>query len=101
MCFDVVSKVLVFDLQRASVAVSKKICFRKGDAQVVFGLRRVVYFGDFHYTARVCIRGSVWFHDGMGTGKNCMYEKELSDFNDPELSTSRNKIISLAIYAQK
>jgi hypothetical protein len=100
MRFNVVPKVLVFDLQSASVVVSRKICFCDGDTRVVFGLMGVVYFGDFHYTARVCIRNSVWFHDGIGTGKNCVYEKELSEFTDSELSTCRDKILSLAIYAQ-
>ena len=101
MRFDVVPKVLVFHLQSASVEVSKSICFRDGDTRFEFGLRGVVYFGDFHYTARVCVRGSVWFHDGMGTGKNCTYKKELGEFTGTELSECRGKILSLAIYSQK
>jgi hypothetical protein len=72
ICFDMIPKVLVFSGQNSSIKVSTKICFRDGEERVVFVLRGIVYFGDFHYTACVCVRGSVWFHNGMGTGKNCL-----------------------------
>jgi hypothetical protein len=54
---------------------------------VVFGLKGVVYYGDFHYTAQIFTGGSVWFHDGMVSGKKCTYEKRLTEFTGSELST--------------
>lgn len=101
MHFNNIPKVLVFSIQNPSIKASRKICFRDNEATVVFGLGGIVYFGDFHYTARIFVRGSVWFHDGMSTGKNCMYEKELSDFTDVELSECRGKTLSLVMYFQK
>ena len=101
MHFNNIPKVLVFSIQNPSIKASRKICFRDNEATVVFGLGGIVYFGDFHYTARIFARGSVWFHDGMSTGKNCTYEKELSDFIDVELSECRGKTLSLVMYSQK
>jgi len=60
MRFDVIPKVLVF-LYRTIHPVSKKDKFRDMVPCVVFGLKGVVYYGDFHYTARICTGGSVWF----------------------------------------
>ena len=101
MRFDVLPKILVLAVSDASVRVSKKISFHDDGSVVVFGLKGIVYFGDFHYTARVCTGGSVWFHDGMVTGRGCTYEKKLSEFTDAELSTCNGKTTSLVIYAQK
>jgi len=101
MCFNIIPKLLVFSVFDASVRVSKKISFRDGDSMIVFSLKGIVYFGDFHYTARVCVGGSVWFHDGMSTGRDCTYEKRLNEFTDVELSTCNGKTLSLVFYAQR
>jgi hypothetical protein len=98
--FDVIPKVLVFSVSDATVRVSKKISFHNGGSMVIFGLKGVVYFGDFHYTARVCVGRKVWFHDGIATGRKCTYEKTLSDFTDSELSTCGGRTLSLVVYAQ-
>jgi hypothetical protein len=100
MCFDVIPKVLAFSVLDESIRVSKKISFRDGDSMVVFTLKGIVYFGDFHYTSRICTGGSVWFHDGMLSGRQCIYEKRLSEFTDSELSTCHGKTMSFVFYAQ-
>ena len=100
MRFDVMPKVLVFSISQGSIEVSKKISFCDGDSLVVFGLKGVVYHGDFHYTARVCTDGSVWFHDGMVSGRECTYEKKLTEFTGLELSTCKAKSATLVLYAQ-
>ena len=99
--FDVIPKILVFSVSDSTVRVSKKISFHDGDSIIVFGLKGVVYFGDFHYTARICTNKKVWFHDGMVTGGECTYEKMLTEFTDSELSTCNGKTSTLVIYAQK
>ena len=68
MRFDIIPKILVFSVTQHSIQVSKKISFRDGDSLVVFGLKGIVYYGDFHYTAQVCAGGCVWFNDGMVSG---------------------------------
>jgi hypothetical protein len=62
--------VLVFAINQPSVRVSKKICFRERGNNVVFGLKGIIYTGNFHYTARVCTHGVVWVHDVMVIGRN-------------------------------
>jgi len=68
---------------------------------IVFGLKGIVYTGDFHYIARVCVNKAVWLHDGMVSGKTCKYEDKLSEFTDSDLSTCNGKTSSLIIYSQK
>jgi len=100
--FEIVPKILAFSVNDATlVEVSKKISFSDSNSLVVFGLKGIVYFGDFHYTARIVNEGHVWFHDGITTGKNCKNEGKLSTFTNKELSSCNDKMISLAIYAQK
>src|ERR1700722_20117737 len=95
MCFDVIPKILVFSVSDRSIQVSKNISFHDGDSLVVFGLRGIVYYGDFHYTARVCTNGSVWFHNGMVSGRECIYDKRLTEFTGSELSTCNGKLASM------
>lgn len=101
MRFNVIPQLLVFSVSNATIGVNKKISFRDGESMAIFTLQGIVYFGDFHYTARICTDGSVWFHDGMVTGRECAYEKRLNEFTDTELSTHNGKTMSLVFYAQK
>ena len=71
-----------------------------GDSLVVFGLKGVVYYGDFHYTARAYTGGSVWFNDGMVSGRKSTYEKRLTEFTGSDLSSCNGKSASLVFYAQ-
>ena len=100
MRFDIIPKILVFSVADSSIRVSKKISMLEGDSMKIFNLKGIVYFGDFHYTARVFTKRDVWFHNGMVTGRRCKYEKKLSEFTDVELSTCEGKVLSLVFYAQ-
>ena len=100
MRFDIIPKILVFSVSQHSIQVSKKISFRDGDSLVVFGLKGIVYYGDFHYTARVCTGGCVWFNDGMISGRKSTYEKGLTEFTGSDLSSCNGKSASLVFYAQ-
>ena len=77
------------------------VSFSDGESRLVFGLKGIVYAGDFHYTSRICANGLVWFHDGMVTGRSCTYEGKLNVFTDSDLSVCNGKTSSLIIYAQK
>jgi hypothetical protein len=101
MRFDDVPKILAFSSLDASVQVSKRICFCDGDSDVIFVLKGIVYHGGFHYTSRVVADDSVWFHDGMVTGRECEYERPLNEYRDNELSICRDKFISMVFYAQE
>ncbi|KIM72209.1 hypothetical protein PILCRDRAFT_82085 [Piloderma croceum F 1598] len=99
--FEVVPKVLVFAINGAPIKASKKISFYDGEKRIVFGLKGVVYTGDFHYIARVCVNKAVWLHDGMVSGKTCKHEDKLSGFTDSDLSACNGKTSSLISYSQK
>jgi hypothetical protein len=99
--FEIVPKVLVFAINSGSVKVSKKISFNDGETRLVFGLKGIIYSGDFHYTSRICVNGEVWFHDGMVTGNKCEYQGKLNVFTDSELSSCDGKTSTLVVYAQK
>jgi hypothetical protein len=99
--FKVIPKILAFSVSDSSIHVNKRISFSDGDSNVVFNLKGIIYFGDFHYTARVCKNEHIWFNDGMIDGRNSAYEKPLRDFTDVELSTCHDKSLSIVIYAQK
>jgi len=98
--FNVIPKVLVLSVQESSVIVSKRIGIQDGNNIVVFTLKGVVYFGDFHYTSRICVDRNVWFNDGILTGKKSIHEKSLSEFKDAKLSICNDKTVSLVVYAQ-
>jgi len=100
MQFNVVLKILVFSVANPSVQVSKRIGFRDGESVVVFTLKGIVYFGDFHYTAWIFTHGSVWYNDGMVSGRASTYEKQICEFTDQELSTCNGKTLALVFYAQ-
>jgi hypothetical protein len=67
---------------------------------VVFSLKVIVYFGDFHYTSRICVDKHVWFNDRMLTGQNSTYEKPFVEFSSTNLSICSDKTASLIVYAQ-
>lgn len=59
---------------------------------------KVIYFGDAHYTAHVvCDNDMVWFHDGIATGQNLVYEGML---NNLLLNNCRGKDALTAIYVR-
>ena len=100
MRFGVIPEVLVFSISEPSIQVSKKVSFHNNGSLVVFGLKGVVYHGDFHYTARIFTGGSVWFHDGMVSGRECIFEKRLTEFTGSELSICNGKSATLVLYAR-
>ena len=99
-CFNVIPKVLVLFVQESLVRVSKRIGIQDENNIVIFSLKGIVYFGDFHYTSGICVDNHVWFNDGISTGKKSIHEKLLSEFKDAELSICNDKTVSLVVYAQ-
>jgi hypothetical protein len=93
--------ILVFDTQSSTIKLNKKIKFIHNNQHTTLTLRGIVYYGNFHFTARIIsINNTVWYHDGMTTG--CMTEKEgnLNDMKYDTLLHCRGKKLTLAIYAQ-
>jgi hypothetical protein len=98
--FDVVPKILLLSIQDSSVSVSKRPSIHSGEKMVVFSLKGVVYFGDFHYTSCICVNKHVWLNNGMLTGQKSTYKKPLVEFSGTDLSICSDKTASLIVYAQ-
>jgi hypothetical protein len=93
--------ILVFDSQSSTIKLNKKIKFDYDYQITTLKLRGIVYYGNFHFTARIISPDDiVWYHDGMTTG--CMTEREgkLDDIEYDALLNCRGKTLALAIYAQ-
>ncbi|KDQ51875.1 hypothetical protein JAAARDRAFT_97848, partial [Jaapia argillacea MUCL 33604] len=67
----------------------------------VMSLRGVVYFGDFHYNARIIqANGDIWFNNGILTGENSIYEGHISTLNNTSLKYKNNKHATALIYTR-
>ncbi|KAJ7015909.1 hypothetical protein C8F04DRAFT_984446, partial [Mycena alexandri] len=50
---------------------------------VTMKLRGIIYAGQAHFTCRYIERdGTMWFHDGITTGRNCLEEVKLQSLPD-------------------
>jgi hypothetical protein len=60
-------------------------------------LQGVIYYREEHYTSCIVVNNQVWFHDGIATGGNMIYEGELYSMNN--IFYCRGKQAHAAIYA--
>lgn len=91
-------KILGFDFEGAmQFEVNPCITIQVEDRRCKYDLRGIIYFGDSHYASRVVVnQNQVWFHDGISTGRNMIYDGLLTPNLD--LSTCRGKTAQIAIY---
>jgi len=83
------------------IGISEHMTFKDGETLIHMKLCGIVHFIDFHFTSRIIDSNeNVWFHDGMVSGHECIYEKRLTEFTGSELSTCKGKLVSLVIYAR-
>lgn len=93
---------LAFSFNYESLRISKQVKLDDGLSNMTYTLKGVVYFGEFHFTARMVLEnGSVWYHDGMETGKGCEYEGHQEDMSDSDLIMCRGKRATLAVYSRE
>ncbi|KAI0825908.1 hypothetical protein BC629DRAFT_1261880, partial [Irpex lacteus] len=61
----------------------------------------IIYYGGSHFTSRVITNeGSIWYHDGIETGKSCIHEGNIADIDAKELATAPyGRKYSTAIYS--
>jgi hypothetical protein len=95
--FESIPQVLIFDVEGVEMVIDKEIQIVKNGKYISMALKGVIYFGEYHYTSRVIVNNQVWFHDGLSTGKEMMYEGELHTMTD--FYHSRGKEAHVAVYA--
>lgn len=92
-------KLLIFSINGSSLKVTKKLRFVNGDDDVIYRLKGVVYFGEFHFTSRIFKSDkSVWFHNGITTGRQCRNEGEMKKISNDELMECDGKKATLFLY---
>jgi hypothetical protein len=95
-------ELLVMEYPEVDITTSHSITLQVGDnEQKVLHLRGIVYYSNYHFASRVIGQsGTIWFHDGMTTGKNCINEGNLNSMSDAVLRVYDNKVLTLVIYAE-
>ncbi|KAJ7018503.1 hypothetical protein C8F04DRAFT_977220 [Mycena alexandri] len=69
---------------------------------VLATLRGIIYGGQAHFTARFVGRdGTLWFHDGITTGSNCIEEVNESALTDRVVLNRCGEKTVAAIYARE
>jgi len=90
--------VLAFSLTQGSVKVTPAIDVSKNGRKVRYHLKGIIYHGGYHFTARVVTsQGDVWYHDGMTTARECIYEGKLNELTD--IRDAEGRKISTVIYS--
>ena len=90
---------LAIEVSGHEIQLDNQISIKVENVQYTYTLVGIVYYGDDHFTARIILEdGQVWFHDGITTGCNTIYDGSLA-LNCPELHTCRGKHASLVLYS--
>ena len=67
---------------------------------ITYILCGVIYFGNYHFTSRIIDKsGLIWFHDGIATRNDVIYEGTIG--SDIDLSVCKQRFASAAIYSIK
>jgi len=65
----------------------------------IYTLKGIVYYGDNHYTSYVISENtSIWYHDGIQTGKNMMFEGDILSHKYKKWNKYNDKNAVLYIY---
>ena len=89
---------LAVEVSGHDIQIDNQISIKVEDVQYTYTMIGIVYYGDDHFTARIILEDKqIWFHDGITTGHNTIYEGSLA-LNCPELHTCRGKQASLVLY---
>ncbi|KAJ7025280.1 hypothetical protein C8F04DRAFT_968042 [Mycena alexandri] len=83
---------LVLALDRPGLEYSQTLTFDVDGSLSILKLRGVIYGGDHHFTSRyITPTGDVWFHDGISTGRSCVFEGDLNNLPNGHLTSARGK----------
>jgi len=94
--------ILAFDIFSSSsnIKISHEIIIRtvSGSAECL-ALTGIIYFGGFHFTARIIDRNkNVWYHNGMTTMNKCKAEGHLNNMSSAELKDAYGRKANIVIY---
>jgi len=90
---------LVLEYPGTNIKSSYKIKIKIGSKYKVLSLRGIVYHGSNHFCSWIISAdGTIWYNDGITTGKNCIQDGHLSTMSYEELKVCDGKELVLVIY---
>jgi hypothetical protein len=92
--------VLMFYIDSKHLIFNEYISFGFRGSIVKMQLRGIIYGGGAHFTSRIVDRQStLWFDDGMTTGRWCAKEKPMANLKSPlDLQTCKGKNAVAVLY---
>jgi len=95
-------RIVIVNLDTPHVQISKHIKMKCINGKyTMLSLRGIVYLGGYHFTSRIVSSDrSVWYHDGIVTGKKCMKDGHLIDYTSQDLLSCRERQANLLVYAK-
>ena len=94
-------KIIAFELRDKATVLDATVSVRQmTGTDLDYRLAGIVYFGDVHFVARIIREdGQIWFHDGITTRRNLIYEGSLSS-GQIDLSSAHSKDAHTGIYCR-
>jgi hypothetical protein len=94
-----VPEIVIFDFAGHELNIDKEIeLLDKNNQAYIKKLQGIIYYGEQHYTSCIVFNNQFWFHDGIATGANMIYEGELHSINN-NIFYCRGKQAHVAVYA--
>jgi hypothetical protein len=102
-CVDYVdlSHIIAFEVRDKSTSLDPFVSVKQlNDIVLKYRLAGIVYFGDMHFVTRIIRQdGQIWFHDGITTRRNLIYEGSIAS-GLIELSSANSKDVHTGIYCR-
>ncbi|KAJ6522930.1 hypothetical protein DFH09DRAFT_938153 [Mycena vulgaris] len=94
--------IMLIDINHDRLSFSDQLGFDSAGVMVKLNLRGIIYGGQNHFTCRfIDSNGTVWFHDGISTGRTCIRDASLEGRYDPmALHKCGEKLAVAVIYAR-
>ena len=94
-------QVIAFELRDETTLLDSTILVKQlTGTQLTYRLAGVVYFGDMHFVACIIRQdGQIWFHDGITTQRNLIYEGSIAS-GHIDLTSVQSKSAHTGIYCR-
>ncbi|KDR64842.1 hypothetical protein GALMADRAFT_82610, partial [Galerina marginata CBS 339.88] len=93
-------KILVLEYPLTNIKSSHQIKIKVGNEVTCLQLKGIVYHGQNHFTSRfIDSDRTIWYNDGIETGKNFIEDGHLSTIADKDLRNCKDQNLVLAVYA--
>ncbi|KAJ7171845.1 hypothetical protein C8R43DRAFT_874748 [Mycena crocata] len=95
--------ILSFNGEGGKLLMEEELCFARTEGNVRLRLRGLLYHSRAgqHFTSVVVDKnGTMWYHDGITTGRRCVNRGNFRDANPASLMVVQGATLSAALYAK-